>query len=63
MGEDVLAAKRAYNREQQRKWREKNKEKAREYQRQYKKDNAERIKQHQENFYKRLAEQGGTEND
>ncbi|MBU5253334.1 hypothetical protein KQI46_15710 [Lysinibacillus capsici] len=62
MDKATIEAKRAYNRENQRKWRDKNKEKARVYQRQYmqkyRKENAERLKANSGAFYRRLAEKG-----
>lgn len=58
MSDEQLQAKRAYNREKQREWRERNKDRYNEYQRQYKKDKAEQVKKHTENFYRRLAEKG-----
>lgn len=61
MDNKVIEAKRAYHREKQREWREKNKEKVqayqRAYQKQYRKDNAERLKRDTVNFYERLADE------
>lgn len=62
MDKAITEAKREYNRENQRRWRDKNKEKARVYHRHYmqnyRKENAERLKANNDAFYKRLAEKG-----
>ncbi|MCT6901918.1 MAG: hypothetical protein M3Z48_01660 [Lactobacillus sp.] len=62
MDKATTEAKRVYNRENQRRWRDKNKEKARVYHRQYmqkyRKENAERLKANSDAFYRRLTEKG-----
>lgn len=58
MEKATAEAKRAYNREYQRKWREKNSEKVRAYQKKYRAENASRLKENSDAFYRRLAEKG-----